>query len=550
MRLHSARTKAVFAFLIMTVASGCAHVRRDGVKDLTETSQDSARAAVLREPQILAPAAPGEPITVAGVQLKNTQFDIPVVLNSRVEYWINYFVGKGRPHFEKYLERSQLFVPYIQPILKANGMPEDLVYLAMIESGFNNHARSHAKAVGPWQFISATGKRYGLMVNWWVDERRDTRKSTLAAVGYLKDLYDMFRSWELAASAYNAGEAKVARAIRRYGTKDFWQISKNKFLRPETRDYYPKIIAAAIVSKNAEQFGFRFSPIGRHDDEAVSGEGEWVKVVREENTQPPPPPQTIAEIIESDKLSEQFEDGPTAEGLVPSALIPSETTETASAGSQNGSASSAAVVANLAKTVATPHVNKSGQLSGEQIVDFEIQGPADLLMIARAAGLSFQTVKALNPELLRWCTPPNVGGYMVHLPASVKDRFLSTYNSSGFSRRVEFMTHSVHSGDTMWTIARRYGIKVDPLVDLNGLSARTRLQKGMKVLLPLPSDRSRAVASLDVKDPPEKRRQHRRKKKSAEGVRTGKWTRPPSQVERYRVPASVRRLARAKRIER
>lgn len=543
MRLHQARSKAIFFVLMVSaIASGCAHVRKDGVKGLTDSSKASDRVA-LREQQVLVPIQPGEPVSVVGVQLKNTQFDIPVVLNSRVEHWVNYFTGKGRPHFEKYLERSQLFIPYIQPILKSNGMPEDLVYLAMIESGFNNHAKSHAKAVGPWQFISATGKRYGLMVNWWVDERRDTRKSTLAAVGYLKDLYDMFRSWELAASAYNAGEAKIARAIRRYGTKDFWQISKNKFLRAETRDYYPKIIAAAIVSKNAEQFGFNITPV-RHEGEAVSGEGEWVKVVREENTQPPAQPQTVAEVLESDKLSDQFEEGPTADGLVPSALIPAEGSETAGTNSSSNSGGSAAVVSSLAKTVATPHVNKSGQVSGEQIVDFELQGPADLLMVARAAGLSFQTVKSLNPELLRWCTPPNVSGYLVHMPSSARERFLATYNSSSYTRRVDFMTHSVKSGDTMSTIARRYGIKVDPLVDLNGLSSKTRLQKGMKVILPLPNDRSRAVASLEIKDPPEKRRFHRRKKKGADALRS-EWLNPV-ETDRFRVPSSVRRLARAK----
>ena len=138
------------------------------------------------------------------------------------------FSGRGRGFFARYLERSEFFIPYIIPLLQQNGMPEDLVYLAMIESGFNNLARSHAKAVGPWQFISATGKRYGLRVDWWVDERRDIRKSTLAAVEYLKDLYKMFSSWELAAAAYNAGESKVMRAIRRYGSNDFWVIARQR----------------------------------------------------------------------------------------------------------------------------------------------------------------------------------------------------------------------------------------------------------------------------------------------------------------------------------
>ena len=122
-------------------------------------------------------------IIVQGKRLKNTTFDIPITINSRVDYWVDYFTGRGRKYFQTYLERAEYFIPYMQPILKQNGIPEDFVYLAMIESGFNNFARSQARAVGPWQFISATGKRYGLMVNWWVDERRDIRKSTIGRRG-------------------------------------------------------------------------------------------------------------------------------------------------------------------------------------------------------------------------------------------------------------------------------------------------------------------------------------------------------------------------------
>jgi soluble lytic murein transglycosylase-like protein len=220
-------------------------------------------------------------LVVQGKRLKNTTFDIPITINSRVEYWVDYFTGRGRKYFTTYLERAEFFIPYMRPILKQNGMPEDLVYLAMIESGFNNFARSNAKAVGPWQFISATGKRYGLMVNWWVDERRDIRKSTIAAVEYLKELMGMFGSFELAAASYNAGEGKLARAVQRFGTKDFWAISRHRFLKPETRDYVPKIIAAALLAKNRTQFGFEpENNIHPGADEAVSSDGEVVKLIK------------------------------------------------------------------------------------------------------------------------------------------------------------------------------------------------------------------------------------------------------------------------------
>jgi membrane-bound lytic murein transglycosylase D len=141
-------------------------------------------------------------------------------------------------------------------VLKEHGLPEDLVYLALIESGYNPYAYSRAKAVGMWQFISLTGKRYGLRVDWWVDERRDPEKSTIAAAKYLKDLYDMFECWYLAAAGYNAGEYKIIKAMKRYRTEDFWKLTQYRYLKRETKDYVPLMIAAALVAKDPEKYGF------------------------------------------------------------------------------------------------------------------------------------------------------------------------------------------------------------------------------------------------------------------------------------------------------
>jgi membrane-bound lytic murein transglycosylase D len=144
----------------------------------------------------------------------------------------------------------------MKSVLKEYGLPEDLVYLSLIESGFDPYAYSRAKAVGLWQFISPTGKRYGLRVNWWVDERRDPEKSTIAAAKYLKDLYEMFACWYLAAAGYNAGEYKIINAIKRYRTDDFWKLTKHRYLKRETKDYVPLMIAAALVAKDPEKYGF------------------------------------------------------------------------------------------------------------------------------------------------------------------------------------------------------------------------------------------------------------------------------------------------------
>lgn len=186
----------------------------------------------------------------------NAEFDIPIVINAKVEQFIQYFQTTMKSRFANWLARSEKYIPLMKNLLRENGLPEDLVYLALIESGFNPYAYSRSKAMGPWQFISPTGKRYGLKVNWWVDERRDPEKSTVAAAKYLKDLYDMFECWYLAAASYNAGEGKISKAMKRYRTEDFWELTKYRYLKQETKDYVPQVIAAALVAKDPEKYGF------------------------------------------------------------------------------------------------------------------------------------------------------------------------------------------------------------------------------------------------------------------------------------------------------
>jgi membrane-bound lytic murein transglycosylase D len=183
--------------------------------------------------------------------------DIPLTFNSKVEYFTRYFQNSARGSFAKWLSRSERYIPMMRSVLKKEGLPEDLVYLAMIESGFSPHAFSVASAVGPWQFMSATGKRYSLRIDSWIDERRDPLKSTVAAALYLKELYAMFnKDWYLAAAGYNAGENKILRAINMYNSRDFWELSKGEYLKRETKDYVPKLLAAAIIAKEPAKYGF------------------------------------------------------------------------------------------------------------------------------------------------------------------------------------------------------------------------------------------------------------------------------------------------------
>ena len=199
-----------------------------------------------------------EPIEVEIGNTKYTVLDdrdghIPIVTNKKVEQFIHFFQTKGKKQFEIYLNRRALYDDLIQNILKQYSLPEELIYLAMIESGLNPKAHSRANASGMWQFIYSTGVRYNLNRNWYMDERRDPEKATHAACQYLTDLYEQFDNWYLALAAYNAGSGRITRAQRLHQTSDFWQLHA---LPRETRNYVPFFLAATIIGKDPAKYGF------------------------------------------------------------------------------------------------------------------------------------------------------------------------------------------------------------------------------------------------------------------------------------------------------
>ncbi len=230
------------------------------------SARPSADLAVLKtEAQLrkdLRPKAPAPLLGVASLRAKangeaHLIFDLPVTYNSRVKKWIKYFQTAGRPSFRRWLERSSRFIPFIQAELKKAGLPLDLVYVAMIESGFSSNAASHANAIGLWQFIVPTGERYGLKYDWWIDERRDFEKSTQAAIGYMSELFEQFGSWYLVTASYNMGENGVRRLIKRYRTNSYWDLVERGALPDETGNYVPKMLAAILISKAPALYGFR-----------------------------------------------------------------------------------------------------------------------------------------------------------------------------------------------------------------------------------------------------------------------------------------------------
>jgi membrane-bound lytic murein transglycosylase D len=189
-------------------------------------------------------------------ELKSISYDLPVEVNDTVLSFIRIFQNARRKEFVGGLVRSGRYLDLMKQIFREEGIPEDLVYTALIESSFKSNAYSRARAKGFWQFISGTAKRYDLKMDWWVDERSDFEKSTRAAARYLKDLYGMFGDWYLALAGYNAGENKIIYGLNRSGKSSFWELSDTRYIRQETKNYVPAILAGMIIAKDPQKYGF------------------------------------------------------------------------------------------------------------------------------------------------------------------------------------------------------------------------------------------------------------------------------------------------------
>ena len=196
-------------------------------------------------------------------------YDIPIVRTPSLETHLRFFHTAIRDRFEQWLNRLGRYKPLVDKIFLEFDLPSDLVFLSLVESGFNPHAYSRARATGPWQFMKGTARLYGLRVDQYVDERRDPIKSTVAAARYLRDLYDLFGTWPLAMAAYNAGEGKVMRALHKAQAETFWDITRTKHLKRETKEYVPRFMAATMIAKNPDRYGFSYEPTDVHQFEEV-----------------------------------------------------------------------------------------------------------------------------------------------------------------------------------------------------------------------------------------------------------------------------------------
>lgn len=373
-----------------------------------------------------------------------------------VQKWINYFQGRGRPHMERYLSRLGRYEEFMTDILEKEGVPRDLIYVALIESGFNKHAHSHASAVGYWQFIRGTGKGYGLTINSLVDERKNPEKATYAAAQYFKALYKVFGSWPLALSSYNAGENRVMRAIMRNYTRDFWTLALNRQLPRETVDYFPKFIAASLICKNPEKYGFghierqpkiEFDKVEFSHGISIAKLAESLKVSREEL-------HDLNPAFNTDFVP--IYDGNTTEFKVPKGMAQQALAAAASSASKS----------------------KYYAYEGESI--HRVRRGDSLYRIARRYGTSVNALLAENSLSRRSTIYP---GMKIRIPNRQRVA-AAAYRNYGSENTQGSKIHRVQRGDTLSGIASRYGVGLSKLASLNGLTVRTRVKIGQKIRIP------------------------------------------------------------------
>jgi membrane-bound lytic murein transglycosylase D len=260
-------------------------------------------------------------------------------------------------------------------------LPEELIYVPLIESGFSPTAKSRARAVGFWQFGTGTARSYGLNVDWWVDERRDIHASTQAALRHLKDLFVEYGDWYLALAAYNAGGGRVNRAIRKNNTRDYWEMTK---LPRETRNYVPYFIASALIARNPNQYRLQ-----------LTTDSAW--------------------------------------------------------------------------TVDTVTVTEC----------------LDLQVIADCVSSSVDSIRDLNPALLRWCTPPTAARYLLKIPSGTRDRFLANYAKIPQEKKRSWVRYQVKYGENLTLIANKFGTDMKAIMQANQLKSTSNLVTGQYLLIPV-----------------------------------------------------------------
>lgn len=386
---------------------------------------------------------------------------IPREINEAVKKWLHYFTVKNRAWFQRALKRSEKYETHMKNILISYGVPEELFYLALIESAFVCRARSRAGAVGPWQFMPGTARLYGLKVYRTYDERKSPYKATAAAAAYLRDLYNIYGSWYLAIASYNAGEFRIRRAIIKHKERDFWELASKRALPRETMNYVPKYIAATIIAESPEKYGF-----------AYNGPRKGTKDVGEE----------IQEILASNK----YDRGVTSKR--PSTMYKVRRGDNLSRIAKKKRVSIATIrrcnprlrrsnriypgqriVLKCSNKTATKTVASKKKRYDTNTGIYTVRSGDNLWRISKRYKISINSIKKCNPTLYRHHIFP---GQKIRLKCSGKEE-----KPKGSKEVI----YTVKSGDNLWSIAQKYDVSIAELTSWNNLSTRNRIFPGRKL---------------------------------------------------------------------
>jgi membrane-bound lytic murein transglycosylase D len=328
-------------------------------------------------------------------EVSSISHDLPLMVNDPVLAYLNYFrTPRGSAIVETGLRRAGRYREMVQRVLREEGMPQDLIYLAQAESAFLPQAVSRAGARGMWQFMSFAARKYGLQKTWWVDERQDPEKATHAAARDLRDLYEQFGDWYLAMAAYNSGAGTVQHAVERTGYADFWELYRRNVLPKETKNYVPIILALTLISKDPARYGIEFEP-----EPALKGDAV-----------------------------------------------------------------------------------KPGQ-------------PIDLRLVAETIDTDLETLRSLNPQLLRLVTPADPE-FVLQLPEGTSERFSAEIAAIPTEKWVSWRRHKVEQGETLTAVARRYHVLPSEIAQANNLPAGGTLQEGQKLVIPSASHSEAAAGKM------------------------------------------------------
>jgi len=409
-----------------------------------------------------------------------SKYDFPISLNKQVIYYLELFQGKQRNYFTQWLARSTAYRPYIEAELKKAGLPRDLVFLAMIESGYNPSAYSPADACGLWQFLEGTGRDFGLKVDAWVDERREPEKATKAAIRYLSRLHAQFDDWYLAVAAYNAGEGRIDNAITTYNTKDFWEIAASEGIFLETKRYVPKLIAAIIISRDPEKYGF--TDIKYH----APREYETINVPGGVDLE------AVAVTANTSTKQLRFLNNELRKNQTPPK---SEYTLRVPIGARDLIAANLDKLRPVTRTVYATHIVKKGETLTTICGLYNINKTT----LLKANNLrTAQLKKGLRLQI------PTTSTKFVLFKEGEQPEELAANLAKAEKGKPQLVRHRMNAGETVTAVAKKYQVSVKDILQWNKIAKTDKVKQGQQLTIQLNRPEPVAVATAKIVPPAEK----------------------------------------------